>query len=80
MMRYEIFISVDGQRGVVRVGSSHPLVRKGTPSAIEYALHLTEMCYPDAVVEFDFIKEYTIDDEPDVGYVYEAPTPVQTYH
>ena len=80
MIHYEIFISVDGQRGVVRVGSSHPLVRKGTPSAIEYALHLTEMCYPDAIVEFEFIKEYALDDEPDVGYVYEAPTPVQTYH
>ena len=80
MTHYEIFISVDGQKGVVRVGSSHPLVRGGSHSAITYALNLTEMCYPDAVVEFDFIKEYTLDDEPDVGYVYEAPTPIQTYH
>jgi hypothetical protein len=80
MTHYEIFISVDGQKGVVRVGSSHPLVRGGSHSAITYALNLTEMCYPDAVVEFDFIKEYTLDDEPDVGYVYEAPTAIQTYH
>ena len=80
MMHYEIFISVDGQRGVVRVGSSHPLVRGGSHSAITYALNLTEMCYPDAVVEFDFIKEYTLDDEPDVVYVYEPYGAVQTYH
>jgi len=80
MMHYEIFVSVDGQQGVVRVGGSHPLVANGTASAIEYALGVTKMCYPEAVVEFDFIKEYELEDEPDVGYVYEAPTPVQTYH
>jgi len=79
MMHYEIFVSVDGQQGVVRVGSSHPLI-KGTSSAIEHALNLTQMCYPDKVVEFDFIKEYALDDEPDVGYVYEKPTAVPTYH
>ena len=80
MTHYEIFISVDGQKGVVRVGSSHPLVRGGSHSAITYALNLTEMCYPDAVGEFDFIKEYTLDDEPDVGYVYEPHGVVQTSH
>ena len=78
-MHYEIFVSVDGQQGVVRVGGSHPLAN-GTASAIEYALNVTQMCYPEAIVEFDFIKEYVLEDEPDVGYVYEAPTPVQTYH
>ena len=79
MMHYEIFVSVDGQRGVVRVGGSHPLAND-TASAIEYALNITKTCYPEAIVEFDFIKEYELEDEPDVGYVYEAPTPVQTYH
>jgi hypothetical protein len=79
MMHYEIFVSVDGQQGVVRVGGSHPLA-KGTASAIEYAMNLTQMCYPDSVVEFDFIKEYKLEDEPDVGYVYEPYGAVQTYH
>ena len=79
MMHYEIFVSVDGQQGVVRVGGSHPLAN-GTASAIEYALNLTQMCYPDKTVEFDFIKEYQLDDEPDVGYVYEQHGSVQTYH
>ena len=80
MIHYEIFVSVDGRKGVVRVGSSPPLAHKGTASAIEYALNLTQMCYPEGVVEFDFIKEYTLDDEPDVGYVYEPYGAVQTYH
>ena len=80
MIHYEIFVSVDGRQGVVRVGSSHPLAKHGTTSAIEYALNLTQACYPDGVVEFDFIKEYALDDEPDVGYVYEPYGAVQTYH
>lgn len=79
MKHYEIFVSVDGRQGVVRVGGSHPLA-KGTASAIEYALGVTEMCYPEAIIEFDFIKEYDIEDEPDVGYVYEPYGIVQTYH
>ena len=79
MMHYEIFVSVDGHRGVVRVGGSHPLAN-GTASAIEYALNVTQMCYPEAIVEFDFIKEYVLEDEPDVGYVYEPHGVVQTYH
>ena len=79
MMHYEIFVSVDGQRGVVRVVGSHPLAN-GTASAIEYALNVTQMCYPEAIVEFDFIKEYVLEDEPDVGYVYEPHGVVQTYH
>ena len=79
MMHYEIFVSVDGQQGVVRVGGSHPLAN-GTASAIEYALNVTQMCYPEAIVEFDFIKEYELEDEPDVGYVYEPHGVVQTYH
>ena len=78
-MHYEIFVSVDGQRGVVRVGGSPPLAN-GTASAIEYALNVTQMCYPEAIVEFDFIKEYVLEDEPDVGYVYEPHGVVQTYH
>lgn len=80
MMHYEIFVSVDGQQGVVRVGGSHPLVADGTASAIEYALGVTKMCYPEAIIEFDFIKEYELEDEPDVGYVYEPEGMVQTYH
>ena len=79
MMHYEIFVSVDGQQGVVRVGGSHPLAN-GTASAIEYAMNLTQMCYPESMVEFNFIKEYQLEDEPDVGYVYEPYGAVQTYH
>ena len=55
MKHYEIFVSVDGRQGVVRVGSAHPPV-KGTASAIEYALGVTERWYPEAIVEVDFIK------------------------
>ena len=54
MKHYEIFVSVDGQQGVVRVGGSHPLA-KGTASAIEYALNVTQMCYPEAIVELSLI-------------------------
>ena len=77
MLHYEIFISVDGQKGVVRVGSSYPPI-KDTSSAINYALELTQSCYPDSKVEFEFIKEYLLDDEPDVGYVFENP--LRIYH
>ncbi len=80
MKFYEVFVSVDGRKGVVRVSGSLPPIRNGSTSTINYALDLTQSCYPDSKVDFLYVKEYYLEDEPDVGYIYEPDDIVQTYH
>ena len=79
MIHYEVFVSVAEQKGVVRVSYSYPTIMDSS-SAINYALDVTRSCYPDAKVEFLFVKEYLLDSEPDVGYVYEQHPEMPTYH
>ena len=67
---YHIGLTVDGEHGIVKVDDTYPPVNDGN-SAIEYVLRLAHAVYPKAKVEFDFIKEWTIDPEPEVqGYVH----------
>ena len=67
---YHIGLTVDGEHGIVKVDDTYPPVKDGN-SAIEYVLRLAYAVYPKAKVEFDFIKEWTIDPEPEVqGYVH----------
>ena len=67
---YHVGLTVDGEHGIVKVDDTYPPVKDGN-SAINYVIELAHAVYPDSKVEFDFIKEWTIDPEPEVyGYIH----------
>ena len=71
---YHIGLTVDGEHGIVKVDDTYPSVSDGT-SAIDHVLRTLKAVLPNSKVEFDFIKEWTIDPEPEVqGYIHNTTT------
>tara|TARA_R100000773_G_scaffold26228_1_gene22843 strand:+ start:5596 stop:5835 length:240 start_codon:yes stop_codon:yes gene_type:complete len=69
---YHIGLTVDGEHGIVKVDDTYPSVSDGT-SAIDHVLRTLKAVLPNSKVEFDFIKEWTIDPEPEVhGYIHNS--------
>tara|TARA_R100000742_G_C4279094_1_gene102906 strand:- start:196 stop:453 length:258 start_codon:yes stop_codon:yes gene_type:complete len=77
-MYYEIGLSIEKQPSMVVVDSNSTPV-KDWKEAVEYVLQLAKLIYPNLKTEFDFVKEYEIDDEPsDLGYIFQ-PQDAQLY-
>tara|TARA_R100001443_G_scaffold26617_1_gene39914 strand:+ start:196 stop:480 length:285 start_codon:yes stop_codon:yes gene_type:complete len=69
---YHIGLTVDGEHGTVIVDDTYPTVTDGT-SAIDHVLRMIKVVYPKSKVEFDFIKEWHIEPEPEVqSYVHNS--------
>lgn len=70
-MYYEIGVSIEKQPSMVVVDSNSTPV-KDWKEAVEYVLQLAKLIYPNLKTEFDFVKEYEIDDEPsNLGYIFQ---------
>ena len=68
-MYYEIGISIEKQPSMVTVDSNATPVQNWK-EAVEHVLQLAKLIYPNLKTEFDFVKEYEIEDEPsDLGYI-----------
>ena len=77
-MYYEIGVSIEKQPSVVTVDSNATPV-KDWKEAVEHVMRLARLFYPNLKTEFDFVKEYEIDDEPsNLGYIFQ-PQDSQLY-
>ena len=69
---YHIGLTIDGEHGIIKIDDTYPSVSDGT-SAIDHVLRTLKAVLPNSKVEFDFIKEWTIDPEPELqSYVHNS--------
>ena len=67
---YHIGLTIDGEHGIIKIDDTYPSVSDGT-SAIDHVLRTLKAVLPNSKVEFDFIKEWHIEPEPQVqSYVH----------
>lgn len=70
-MYYEIGLSIEKQPSIIGVDSNATPV-KDWKEAVEHVLELAKLFYPNLTTEFDFVKEYEIEDEPsNLGYIHQ---------
>ena len=62
---YHIGLTIDGEHGIIKIDDTYPSVSDGT-SAIDHVLRTLKAVLPNSKVEFDFIKEWHIEPEPEV--------------
>ena len=69
---YHIGLTIDGEHGIIKIDDTYPSVSDGT-SAIDHVLRTLKAVLPNSKVEFDFIKEWHIEPEPEVqSYVHNS--------
>ena len=74
--RYEILVSVDGQKSCITIDDTFPAIDtwyKACSMAVLMAKHM----HPDSEVEFISCEEYHAEEYDKYGYIYEAPMAVQ---
>lgn len=70
-MYYEIGITIDGVESCVYVDTNATPV-DSWKQAVEHVMSLANVYHPQLKTEFDFVKEYEIDDEPkNLGYIFQ---------
>lgn len=70
-MYYEIGVSVDSVETCVRIDSNATPV-EDWKQAVDFVMAMTREYNPDLTVEFDYVKEYQITDEPkDLGFIFQ---------
>jgi|TARA_E500000178_G_C16838632_1_gene669504 hypothetical protein len=68
---YEIGISIEKQPSIVTLDSNATPV-KDWKDAVDHVMRLAKLFYPTFTTEFDFVKEYEIEDEPsNLGYIHQ---------
>ncbi len=69
-MYYEVGLTIGGAKSITTVDTNF-IPAKDWKAAVEYVMSVSKETYPDYDVEFEFVKEYRIEDEPkDLGYVH----------
>ena len=69
---YHIGLTIDGEHCIIKIDDTYPSVSDGT-SAIDHVLRTLKAVLPNSKVEFDFIKEWHIEPEPEVqSYVHNS--------
>ena len=70
-MYYEIGITIDGIESCVYVDTNATPV-DSWKQAVEHVMSLAKVYHPLLKIEFDFIKEYEIENEPkNLGYIFQ---------
>lgn len=71
-MYYEVGITIGGAKSITTVDTNF-IPAKDWKDAVDYVMNVSRQSYPSYDVEFDFVKEYNIEDEPkDIGYIHAA--------
>ena len=69
-MYYEVGLSIGGIESITSVDTNF-VPAKDWRAAVEYVMSVSKETYQSHDVEFEFVKEYRIEDEPkDLGYVF----------
>ena len=70
-MYYEIGITIDGIESCVYVDTNATPVDSWR-QAVDLVMTLAKVYHPQLKIEFDFVKEYEIENEPkNLGYIYQ---------
>ena len=69
-MYYEVGIKISDAKSIITVDTNY-IPAKDWKQAVDYVRRVSKNEYPDLNVEFEFVKEYNIEDEPtDIGYIH----------
>jgi hypothetical protein len=74
--KYEILISVDGQKSVITLDDTFPAIGSWA-EASSFAVLMAKHDHPDCEVEFISCSEYVAEEYQKYGYIHDAPMAVQ---